>query len=78
MAHWICAWINGPLTPAGLAQLIVDSGPVVINVMGTGAATAIDLGGGLVMNTTQIPANLGFTYAGALPIELDASWRARS
>lgn len=58
------------ITLAGNANLIVDSGPVIFNVMGTGAATPIDLVGGAVSNASYNSYNLQFDYAGAGAIKM--------
>ena len=57
------------LTNSG--QLVVDSGPVVINIMGTGQATVLSLAGAGVANNTGVPANLQINYAGAGAINVN-------
>jgi hypothetical protein len=49
---------------AGNAQIVVDSGPVIINVAGNGEATPLDLSGGGVSNPSFDPTLLQFIYAG--------------
>lgn len=55
----------------GNASLIVDSGPVIFNVMGTGSPTPIDLTGGTVSNTSYNSYNLQFDYAGTGAIKIN-------
>ena len=56
------------LTWSGGSILTVDSGPVVINIMGTGASKALDMSGGTISNFSGLASNLTFNYAGSLPI----------
>ncbi len=49
---------------SGNSTIVLDSVPVVINVAGTGASTAIDMSGGSVSNSTGIPANFQIVYGG--------------
>lgn len=60
------------LTWSGGSIMTVDSGPVVFNIMGTGASKAMNLSGGTVSNMTGIPANLTFNYGGSLPIDISS------
>lgn len=55
----------------GNASLIVDSGPVIFNVMGTGQPTPIDLTGGTVSNASYNSYNLQFDYAGTGAIKIN-------
>jgi hypothetical protein len=53
-------------------QLIIDSGPVIINITGTGVATPLDWQGGDIINATFKAANLQFQYGGTGNILLHA------
>jgi Tfp pilus assembly protein PilX len=48
----------------GNSTVIIDSGPVIMNVVGTGQTTPIDFGGGSVSNPSFIPKNFQIQYAG--------------
>ncbi|TAK18819.1 MAG: hypothetical protein EPO35_00975 [Acidobacteria bacterium] len=52
------------LTLAGGSHLIIDSGPVVLNVAGASIATPVDLTGGTTANTTFDPSLFRIQYAG--------------
>lgn len=58
------------LVLGGGSPLVVDSGPVIINVAGSGSATAIDLSGGSVSNPSGIAANCQFLYDGSGGVKL--------
>ena len=61
------------LTLTGQSILLVDSGPVVINLAGAslnGGNPAMDATGGTIQNPTQIPAALQITYAGSRGLNL--------
>lgn len=59
------------LVLSGNSQLQVSPpGQVIINIQGTGAANAVDLSGGTITNTTDIPVNLQIYYGGSQPIDL--------
>jgi hypothetical protein len=58
------------LVLSGGSPLVVDSGPVIINVAGSGKATAIDLSGGSVSNPSGIAANCQFLYDGTGAVKL--------
>jgi len=47
----------------GNAQIVVDSGPVIFRIAGKDQPTPIDLGGGIITNTTFKPENLQFVFA---------------
>ncbi|MDA2927266.1 hypothetical protein MYX78_08550 [Acidobacteria bacterium AH-259-G07] len=60
----------------GGAWLVVDSGPIVINVAGngiTGSNKAVDFGGGSIANEIAnlagVPSDLLFVYGGSQPLE---------
>ena len=55
---------------AGNSNLIVDSGPVVLNAVGTGAATVVDFTGGTTSNLTYDPSMFQILYAGAGTVKL--------
>jgi Tfp pilus assembly protein PilX len=48
----------------GNSQLIIDSGPVVMNVVGTGQTNPIDFSGGSVSNASYIPKQFQVLYGG--------------
>ena len=48
---------------AGNSTIVVDSGPVIINIAGNGEATPLDLSGGGVSNPSFDPTLLQFIYA---------------
>jgi hypothetical protein len=64
---------------SGNSILHVDSGPVVINLAAaslSGANQAMDASGGSLENTTYIPSNLQFTYAGSRGVTLSGGSNA--
>ena len=52
------------LTMSGNSPLVITSGPVVLEIAGTGASTAINLSGGSITNNTGFPANFQIVYGG--------------
>jgi hypothetical protein len=61
------------LTLTGNSILVVDSGPVVVNIVGStlgGGNTALDLSGGSIVNPSGIPINLQFYYGGTKSTKL--------
>jgi Tfp pilus assembly protein PilX len=65
-----CYNINS-LTESGQSTLTIDSGPVVLNIAGTGQSTPLDLtGGGLINNAGWNPDMLQILYAGTGTINL--------
>lgn len=58
------------LTLNGGAKIVVDSGPVIIKVKGTGVNTPLDLSGGGVSNPSLDPTKLQFVYAGTGDIKV--------
>ena len=61
------------LTLSGNSTLVVDSGPVVINIAGnslSGGGTALDLTGGSTANASGMPSNLQFYYGGSRSVKL--------
>jgi hypothetical protein len=48
----------------GNSNLVVDSGPVILNITGTGQTTPIDLSGGTATNASYIPKKLQILYGG--------------
>lgn len=68
-----CYYTVNSFQITGGASLVIDGGPVVINIAGnslTGSTKALDLSGGGVANATFVPSNLIFNYAGTQPINL--------
>jgi hypothetical protein len=58
---------------SGNSILVVDSGPVVMNIAGnslSGGGTAIDLSGGSMSNVSGMPSNLQFYYGGSRSTKL--------
>jgi hypothetical protein len=61
------------LTLSGNSTLVVDSGPVVVNIAGksiSGGNAVLDLSGGAMSNASGAASNLQFYYAGFQPIKL--------
>jgi hypothetical protein len=61
------------LTLSGNSTLVVDSGPVVMNIAGislSNGGTALDLSGGSMSNASGIPSNLQFYYGGSRSAKL--------
>lgn len=59
------------LALTGNSQLqISPPGQVIINIQGTGSGNAVDLSGGTISNTTDIPLNMQINYDGSQPIVL--------
>jgi Tfp pilus assembly protein PilX len=52
----------------GNSNIIVDTGPVVLNVAGVGTNAPIDLQSGVLTNQTFNPANLRILYGGTSPV----------
>jgi len=67
------------LSETGQSTLIIDSGPVTLNVTGNGinsTSAVIDLTGGGVSNASLIPMNLQILYAGSGIVKLAGGARA--
>lgn len=61
------------ISEAGTSQVIIDSGPVILNVAGnslSGGAAAIDLTGGGISNPSLVPSNFQIFYAGTANVKL--------
>jgi Tfp pilus assembly protein PilX len=62
------------ITQNGGATLVIDSGPVIINIAGVGQTTPLKLNGGGIVNTSAAskfdPMNLQFIYAGTQELKL--------
>jgi hypothetical protein len=58
------------ISETGQSQVIVDSGPVILNVTGNNNNSPIDLTGGGVANATLDPSNLQISYAGTGTVNL--------
>lgn len=58
------------LTMSGGSHLIIDSGPVHMNIVGTGQATPLDLTGGTTSNATFDPTLFQILYGGDGTIKL--------
>jgi len=55
---------------SGNSPIVVDSGPVIINVAGVSVSQAIDLSGGSVTNSSGVPANFQINYGGSDTVTL--------
>jgi hypothetical protein len=58
------------LTMSGGSNLIIDSGPVILSVVGAGVGTAVDLTGGTTSNTTYDPSMFQILYGGTGTVKL--------
>ncbi len=58
------------LTLNGNSKIIIDTGPVIINVKGQGVTTPLDLAGGGVSNPSLDPKLLQFVYGGTGNIKI--------
>ncbi len=58
------------LVLSGNSPIVVDSGPVILNVEGAGVSKAIDLSGGVVTNLSGIPSNFQINYGGSDTVTL--------
>ena len=54
----------------GNSSIVVDSGPVILNITGTGQATPIDLTGGSTSNASYIPKKLQIVYGGTGDVKI--------
>lgn len=61
---------------AGGGTLVVDSGPVVLNVAGQSQTTPIDFTGGALVNSSVDPGNLQILYAGNGQVTLTGNAQA--
>lgn len=64
------AYTVNSISMAGNSTLIIDSGPVIMNVAGQNQNTPVDLTGGSVVNASLNAANLQITYAGTETLKL--------
>jgi hypothetical protein len=55
---------------AGNSSIVIDSGPVVLNVAGQSQTTPIDFTGGTVTNASFIPSNFQILYGGTGTVKL--------
>jgi hypothetical protein len=58
------------LAMSGGSHLIVDSGPIILNIVGAGQSSPLDLTGGTTSNLTYDPSNLQILYGGTGTIKL--------
>jgi Tfp pilus assembly protein PilX len=58
------------LVLSGGSPIVVDSGPVIINVEGAGVTKAIDFSGGSITNSSGDPSNLQIYYGGSDTVTL--------
>ena len=65
--------INGITQFSGGSTLQIDSGPVRVNVQGTGSNTPLSMSGGSIANTTGLPSNLAIVYGGSGAITLSGA-----
>ena len=64
-------YVVNSIKQVGVAQLIVDSGPVIIKVAGQAESTPIDIAGNGVANPSFNPQNLQFIYGGTGAVKLN-------
>ncbi|MGH9704211.1 MAG: DUF7305 domain-containing protein, partial [Candidatus Acidiferrales bacterium] len=64
------------ISEAGQSQVIIDSGPVLLNVAGNSNSNPISLTGGGVANATLNPANFQISYAGTGTINVKGGAQA--
>lgn len=55
---------------SGNSTVVIDSGPVILNVAGQGEDTPVDFSGGTVTNASLNPSNLQIQYAGTATLKL--------
>jgi hypothetical protein len=67
-----CYYTVNSFNISGGASLVIDGGPVIINVAGTGISSGnvLTLSGGGVANSTFVASNLQINYAGTSPVSL--------
>jgi hypothetical protein len=63
-------YLVNSLTLAGNSSIVINSGPVVFQVAGVGETAPIDLTGGSVTNSSLVPSDLQFVYAGTGQVRL--------
>jgi Tfp pilus assembly protein PilX len=63
-------YVVNSISMAGNSRIIVDSGPVIFKVVGSGSATPIDLTGGAISNPSFKPSDLQFVYGGSGHIKM--------
>ena len=59
------------ITLAGNSSLVIDSGPVIMNVVGAGQTNPIDFTGGVVSNSSFDPTKFQILYAGTNNVKLE-------
>jgi len=60
----------------GNSKVVIDSGPVVLNVAGQGVTTPVDFTGGSLTNSSLDPSKLQIQYAGTGTIKLEGGSQA--
>jgi len=55
----------------GNAEIVVDSGPVILSVAGTGQTTPVDLTGGTLTNSSLVASNFQIVYGGTGTIKVN-------
>ena len=55
---------------SGGSSVIIDSGPVIMNIVGTGKTNPVDFSGGSVSNASFIPKNFQLQYAGTAGVQI--------
>jgi hypothetical protein len=68
--------INSFKEQSAQSSLVIDSGPVILNVTGNGGGTVVDLTGNSVQNATLNPMNFQIMYAGTGTISLKGETQA--
>jgi len=62
--------LNSLVLSGGSQLQISPAGQVIINIEGASVSKAVDLSGGTITNTTDIPLNMQIYYGGSQPIDL--------
>ncbi len=78
--HLVAGTYNiNSLSESGQGTIVIDSGPVILNVAGNGVSSGtavVDLTGGGVTNASLVPMNFQILYAGSNPIKLQGGAQA--
>ncbi len=64
-------YVMNSLTLAGGATLVIDSGPVILQIAGQGETTAVDFTGGSVSNPGYDPSTFHVVYGGTAAVKLN-------
>jgi PilX N-terminal len=69
-------YVVNSMTFGGSSSLIIDSGPVILNLAGQSQTTVLDLTGGSVTNSSLSPMNFQVMYAGSGNITITGGSKA--